>query len=90
MMNWKGGGRKRSWPNFRYNPSICLEGLRKSTKRISQDSRSPVRDLNPGYPAYEAGVLTTRPRRSMRSAVMTDSRVWYHSQEVQVASQKRV
>jgi hypothetical protein len=49
-MNWKGCG-------------ICLEGLRKTTKNLSQDSRSPGRDLNPGPPEYEAGVLTTRPRR---------------------------
>jgi hypothetical protein len=32
-------------------------------KIISQDSRSPGRDLNPGPPKYEAGVLTTRHRR---------------------------
>jgi hypothetical protein len=31
----------------------------------SQSSRSPCRDLNPGLPEYEAGVLTTRPRRSV-------------------------
>jgi hypothetical protein len=31
-------------------PSICLEGLRKTMKYLSQDSRSPDRDLNPGLP----------------------------------------
>jgi hypothetical protein len=31
-MNWKGYGRKRSWPNLKYGPRICLEGLRKTTK----------------------------------------------------------
>jgi hypothetical protein len=64
-MNWKGCGRKRSWPNLRYYPDICLEGLRKKTKNLSQFIRSPGRDLNPGPPEYEAEVLTTRPRRSM-------------------------
>jgi hypothetical protein len=59
-MNWKGCGRKRSWPNLRYYPGICLEGLTKTTKNLSQHSRSPGRDLNPGPPEYEAGVLTTR------------------------------
>jgi hypothetical protein len=29
----------------------------------SQDNRSPGRDFSPGPPEYEAGVLTTRPRR---------------------------
>jgi hypothetical protein len=32
MMNWKGYGRKRLWPNFRYHTSTCLEGLSKTTK----------------------------------------------------------
>jgi hypothetical protein len=30
-MNWKGRGRKRSWPNVSYYPGICLEGLRRTT-----------------------------------------------------------
>jgi hypothetical protein len=30
-----------------------------NTKNLSQDSRSSGRDLNPGPPKYEAGVLTT-------------------------------
>jgi hypothetical protein len=32
MMNWKGYGRKQSWPNLRYFPNIFLEGLRKLQK----------------------------------------------------------
>jgi hypothetical protein len=43
-MSWKGYGRKLSWPNLRYYPGICLEGLRKTKKNLSQDSRSPGRD----------------------------------------------
>jgi hypothetical protein len=31
-----------------------------------EDSRYSGRDLNPGPPEYEAAVLTTRPRRSIR------------------------
>jgi hypothetical protein len=31
-MNWKGYGRKQSWPNLRYYPEICLEGLRETMK----------------------------------------------------------
>jgi hypothetical protein len=52
MMNWKGGERKRSWLNLKYYPIIHLEGL---NKVVSQDSRSPDRDLNPGPPEYEGG-----------------------------------
>jgi hypothetical protein len=28
-MNWKGCGRKQSWPDLRYYLGICLEGLSK-------------------------------------------------------------
>jgi hypothetical protein len=59
MMNWKGCGSDHGLI-LRYYPNICLEGLSKSTKYLSQDSKSPDQDLNPGPPAYE-GVLTTRP-----------------------------
>jgi len=41
---------------------IRLEGLRKTTATLSQDSWFPGPDLNPGPPEYEAGVLTTRPQ----------------------------
>jgi hypothetical protein len=50
-----------------YYTSIFLEGLEKITKNLSQDSRSPSRDLKPGPPEYEAGALTTQPRRSVPS-----------------------
>jgi hypothetical protein len=43
---------------LRHCPDICLEGLRKTTKHLSQDSRSPNRDLNLVALEYEAGVLT--------------------------------
>jgi hypothetical protein len=64
MMNWKGCGRKPSWPNVSSNPDICPEGPRKTTKNLSQDILSPSRDLKLGPSEYEAAVLTTRPRRS--------------------------
>jgi hypothetical protein len=66
-MNWEGYGRKRSWANLMYYPAICLVGLRKTTKNLSQDSRSPDRRLNPVYSEYETGVLTTRPQRAVCS-----------------------
>jgi hypothetical protein len=33
------------------------------TKNLSQHRRSQGQDLNPGPPEYEAGLLTTQPRR---------------------------
>jgi hypothetical protein len=44
---------------FRYCSSICLEGLRKTAKTLSQDIQSPGRYLTPDPPEYEAEVLTT-------------------------------
>jgi hypothetical protein len=60
IMNWKGYGRKWSCPNLGHFPGIFLEGLRDTTKILSQDSRSPHRYLNTGPSKYEAGELTTR------------------------------
>jgi hypothetical protein len=56
-MKWKGCGRKRSRSHLRYYPGICLEGLRKITKILSQDSLSKGRDLNSGPPECEVEVL---------------------------------
>jgi hypothetical protein len=64
-MNWKGCGRKRSWPSLNYYLGIRLERPRKTTKAHSQNSRSSDRNLNPGLTDYEARVLTTRPQRSI-------------------------
>jgi hypothetical protein len=69
--DWKGCGRKRSWPNLKYYLGIGLEGLRKTTKNLSQHSRSPGRDLNPGPPEYE-GVLSTRLRNSALTRIATN------------------
>jgi hypothetical protein len=46
-----------------------MEGLRKATQNLGQDSRSRGRDLNPGPPEYEARVLPIRPRHSVRAVV---------------------
>jgi hypothetical protein len=64
-MNWKGYGRKRPRSNLRYYSGICLEGLRKTKKNLSQDRWSLDRDINPGHPEHEAGVITTQPRHSV-------------------------
>jgi hypothetical protein len=56
MMIWKGFERKQSWPNLRYYPRICLEGLSKTMKNSSQIIWSPGRDFKPGPHEYDAGV----------------------------------
>jgi hypothetical protein len=60
---WK----KRSWPNLRYFPGTCLEGLWKTMKNLNQDSQSPGRDLIPRSPECKAGVLTNQRRISIVS-----------------------
>jgi hypothetical protein len=40
--------RKRSLPNLSYYSAMFLEGQKKTTKNLSQDSRSTGRDLNLG------------------------------------------
>jgi hypothetical protein len=55
---------------LRYYPSIHVEGLRKSTKDLSHDRRSSGRNLNPGPPEYETGVLTSRTVLSVQYKVL--------------------
>jgi hypothetical protein len=62
MISCKQFRRKLHSLTLRYYLSIRREGLRKNTKNLTEDSRSPGRDLNPGPSKNEAGVLTTRPR----------------------------
>jgi hypothetical protein len=67
MMNWKGFGSKRSWPNCKVL-SRNLEGLKKTTKTSIRVAGRRGPESNPGPPEYEVGVLTTRPRRAVRQA----------------------
>jgi hypothetical protein len=64
MMNWKGLGRKRPWPNFRLYSCIYLEGLTKITKNL-RIANLWAEVLTPGPQKYEAVVLSTRPRCSV-------------------------
>jgi hypothetical protein len=56
-MNWKGFERKRSWTKFKALSRNSPRGSEKTTKNLSQDGRSPGRDLNPEPTEYESGVL---------------------------------
>jgi hypothetical protein len=53
---WK----KRSWRNF----EVLSQDLPGGTEENHENCRDS-RDLNPGPPEYESGVLTTGPRRSV-------------------------
>jgi hypothetical protein len=64
-MNSKGLGKKRPLPNLMYYPGIHLEGLRKTTRNLSEDNRSAGRDLNLGPLEHESEAVTNRPRRSV-------------------------
>jgi hypothetical protein len=66
IMNWKGCGRKQMMSNFRYYPSICLEGLTKTIKNINHDSlchdhvpqslKCNLKHQNPG-PVFQLNTL---------------------------------
>jgi hypothetical protein len=62
IMNWKGSGRKRPCC---HSPG----GTEDNHENHQSDSQSPVRNLNPGHPEYESGVLIARPRRSVAEAL---------------------
>jgi hypothetical protein len=62
MMNWKGCVRKRSWPKFKAQSQHMSAGTEENHKILSQNSRSPSRDLNPVPPEYEKGVFIMRSR----------------------------
>jgi hypothetical protein len=90
MMNLKGLEGSGCGLILRCYTSICLEGLRKITKKLSQDSRSPVRDLNPGPRKYEAEVLTIRPRRSVVGVLWVRSfKLAYMKEAKQYLSNRR-
>jgi len=52
-MNRKGYGRRRAWPNSRYNSSFYQKLLRKTTSILSQSSLYPVRELNGKLPSVK-------------------------------------
>jgi hypothetical protein len=41
-LNWKERGRKRSWPSYRYYPSICMMWLKKSVESLSNYNDVPA------------------------------------------------
>jgi hypothetical protein len=63
MMNWKGLGSKRSWPNFKVLSQYYSLGTEENHENLHQNSRGQESNTEP--PEYEVGALTTRPRRSI-------------------------
>jgi hypothetical protein len=55
MMNWKGFGRKQSWPNFK---AALLDGQGKNTKVLSQPVSGPNVEPQTFHIAYEVDKLT--------------------------------
>jgi hypothetical protein len=58
-MNQEGHEMKQLWPNLRCYAVICLQRLRKTTKK-SQDKWSQGQYFYQGPSKYEAEVLTTQ------------------------------
>lgn len=65
MMNQKERERKLPWTNLMYCLDTCVEGMGKTMKILSQDSRSSDRDLNSIPLEYEARLLITISRFSV-------------------------
>jgi hypothetical protein len=53
------------WLNkiYEYIPDLARR-VEKTTEKVTEDSRSPGKDMNP-IPEYEVVLLTTRPRCSV-------------------------
>jgi hypothetical protein len=66
MINWKRFGGSGRGLILRHYSGIRLEGLRKTTKNSIRIAGYRGQDLKPGPPEYEAAVLTTRSRHSVR------------------------
>lgn len=63
---FRGRGRKQSYPNLSYYFRIFLDDPRKTMKYLIQDIQSVGRDQNRRSLEYKTRVLTTRLRRSER------------------------
>lgn len=62
IINYKLGGRMRSWRNLMYRPDISLEGLRRITNSLTRDSGSTDQDFNPWPSKCEVGVIPSWQR----------------------------
>jgi hypothetical protein len=66
-MIWK----ESAGANWKHYPGIYLKGVRKTTEKLSQDSRCPGRDSNLTHPEKESGALPLH--QAARSYVILES-----------------
>ena len=59
-MSRRGEGEKQLWPYLRYHLGSCLKNLRETTEE-PQLGYLPDEELDLGPPAYQLGILSTRP-----------------------------
>jgi hypothetical protein len=74
---------------LRHYPRISVGAEEKLQKNLSQDSRPPSRDLNPGPLEYEAGMLTTRPQRLGVKSRLQNTRMNYKFSNVHCRAQHK-
>jgi hypothetical protein len=74
MINWKGCGSKRSWPNLRY-PGTCLEKVTKTTKNLSvgprfgpATPRIQIRSVNHSTTTFGIKIST---KKNLKTSVTT-------------------
>jgi hypothetical protein len=60
-MNYKKYRRRWSWPNSKVLSWHMPGGTEENHNILSQNNRSPGKNVNLGPPEYEVGVLTTQP-----------------------------
>jgi hypothetical protein len=64
-MNWKGFGKKLSWPEWRDSPEIYLQELKKSHEISVRIDGDPAKNLDPTSTSYQAEVLPLEPVSSV-------------------------
>jgi hypothetical protein len=73
MINWKGFGRKQSWPNQHSISKHSSDGVRETTKYLNQHSRRPIRDLNPVTFEYMSRGLPPELWRGLNEVALLSS-----------------
>lgn len=52
--------KKLPWPNLKYHPSICPEGLRRTTEKTDKYSRCPGLNSNWEFPELNSEAFNAR------------------------------
>jgi hypothetical protein len=58
---------------------ICLNGLRRSTNNLNQNSQSSDGHMEPGSSDYDAGILSARPRHAVTYMTYHDVTIYLPS-----------